>query len=62
MYGRVVETKAPIFFGNKEDWRKRGFYMESVVLPLSENGCEVTGLMEVVCPAKELTRTDLGTY
>jgi hypothetical protein len=62
VYGRVVETKAPIFFGNKEDWLERGFYMESVALPLSEHGREVTGLMEVVCPAQTLTRTDLETH
>jgi hypothetical protein len=54
VYGRVVETKKPLFLGNMEDWLERGFYMESVTLPLSDNGSAVTGLMEVVCPAKTL--------
>ena len=50
VYGRVVDTKAPLFFGNRENWLERGFYMESVTLPLSDNGFDVSGLMEVICP------------
>jgi hypothetical protein len=49
-YDRVVKMKAPLFLGNKEDWLERGFYMESVTLPLSDDGERVTALMEVVCP------------
>jgi len=51
-YGRVVNTKSPLFLGNKEDWLERGFYMESVALPLSDDGVRVTTLMEVVCPRR----------
>ena len=51
-YGRVVNTKSPLFLGNKEDWLERGFYMESVALPLSDDGERVTTLMEVVCPRR----------
>jgi len=54
VYGRVVSTKTPLFLGNMEDWLERGFYMESVTLPLSDDGELVTGLMDVVCPAKTL--------
>ena len=51
VYGTVVNTKAPLFLGNMEDWLDRGLYMESVTLPLSDNGAYVTGVMEVICPA-----------
>jgi hypothetical protein len=54
VYGTVVSTRKPLFLGNMEDWLERGFYMESVTLPLSDNGAYVTGLMEVICPVKTL--------
>jgi hypothetical protein len=51
VYGTIVDTKTPLFLENMEDWLQRGFYMESVTLPLSGNGAYVTGLMELICPA-----------
>lgn len=62
VYGRVVATKQPLFLGNMEDWLQRGFFMESVTLPLSEDGQTVTTLMEVVCPARTLMPGDLPRY
>jgi hypothetical protein len=62
IYGRVADTRSPVFIGNMEDWLERGFYMESVALPLSENGVDVTGIMEVICPAKALLPGEVGTY
>ena len=58
VYDRVVEARAPLFLGNMEDWLERGFYMESVALPLSDDGEMVTSLMEVVCPAKVLSLSE----
>ena len=54
VYDRVVDAREPLFLGSMEDWLERGFYMESVTLPLSDDGETVTSLMEVVCPAKIL--------
>ena len=62
VYGRVAETKKPLFLGNMEDWSERGFYMESVTLPLSDNGTDVTSLMEVVCPAKILDSRQISHH
>ena len=62
VYSRVVQSRAPLFLGSTEDWLQSGFYMESVTLPLSEDGENVSVLMEVICPAKTLRPGETFKY
>ncbi|MEZ5832560.1 MAG: PAS domain-containing protein [Dongiaceae bacterium] len=50
VYDRVVATKAPVFIANIAHWRDRGYRVEQVAMPLSNDGETVTGLMDVTLP------------
>lgn len=50
IYNRVVDTKAPMFIRNSEEWTDFGYLTESVTLPLSNDGERVTGLLDVIIP------------
>jgi hypothetical protein len=50
IYNRVVDNKAPVFIRNSEEWTNFGYLTESVTLPLSNDGEQVTGLLDVILP------------
>ncbi len=50
IYDRVVATAAPVFIANDAHWSDRGYRVEQVALPLSNDGKTVTGLMDVTLP------------
>jgi hypothetical protein len=52
IYNRVVDTRAPVFIRNSEEWRELGYIAESVTLPLSNDGERVTGLLDVIIPKR----------
>lgn len=50
IYNRVVDTAAPLFIRNSEEWTDFGYLTESVTLPLSNDGSQVTGLLDIIIP------------
>lgn len=60
IYDRVVATKAPVFIANLAHWRDRGYRVEQVALPLSNDGVTVTGIMDVTLPALMPIDSDVG--
>lgn len=60
IYNRAVDTLAPVFIANSEDWGQRGYLMQSATLPLSDDGLCVTGLMDVLIPTPTLIKRRHG--
>jgi len=50
IYDRVVATAAPVFIANDAHWSDRGYRVEQITLPLSNDGKVVTGLLDVTLP------------
>src|SRR5512144_1342771 len=50
IYNRVVTTKEPVFIANMAQWSDRGYRVEQVTMPLSNDGVTVHGLMDVTIP------------
>jgi hypothetical protein len=50
LYDRVVETRAPAFVANHEDWKGYDLQVNSVTLPLSTDGVRVDGILDAVFP------------
>jgi hypothetical protein len=51
IYRRVVESKAPLFLVNEEDWKGYPIRVTSVTLPLSSDGETVDAILDAVFPA-----------
>ena len=51
IYERVVQTRAPLFLVNEEDWKGYDIRMTSVTLPLSSDGTSVDAILDAVFPA-----------
>ena len=60
IYDRVVTAKAPLFIANTAHWLDRGYRVEQVALPLSNDGVTVTGIMDVTLPALASIDTEAG--
>ena len=52
LYGRVVAARAPVILAKEEDWAGVGMSVESVTLPLSNDGNRVDHLLDVVFPTE----------
>jgi hypothetical protein len=52
LYGRVVADRAPVILAKEEDWAGVGMSVESVTLPLSNDGARVDHLLDVVFPTE----------
>ena len=50
IYDRVVATAAPVFIANTAHWSDRGYRVEQLALPLSNDGKNVAGIMDVTLP------------
>ena len=48
IYQRVVETRAPMFVVNQEDWKGYDLQVESVTMPLSGDGARVDGILDAI--------------
>jgi hypothetical protein len=51
IYQRVVETRAPVFVVNQEDWKGYDLQVESVTMPLSGDGARIDGILDAVFTA-----------
>ena len=51
IYQRVLETRAPVFVVNHEDWKGYDLQVESVTMPLSSDGARVDGILDAVFTA-----------
>jgi hypothetical protein len=51
IYQRVVQSKAPLFLMNEEDWKGYDILVTSVSLPLSSDGETVDAILDAVFPA-----------
>ncbi|NJM92673.1 MAG: PAS domain-containing protein [Rhodospirillaceae bacterium] len=51
IYRRVVETRAPVFVVNQEDWKGYDLQVESVTMPLSGDGVRVDGILDAIFTA-----------
>jgi len=51
IYQRVLETSAPVFVVNQEDWKGYDLQVESVTMPLSSDGARVDGILDAVFTA-----------
>jgi hypothetical protein len=52
IYRQAGETSLPLFDLRQRQFRKSTYLLESAVLPLSDNGRFVTGLMDVTVPVE----------
>lgn len=60
IYDRVVTTRAPLFIANTAHWLDRGYRVEQVALPWSNDGITVTGIMDMTLPALASIDTAAG--
>jgi hypothetical protein len=52
LYQQVAQARGALFDCQERTFRSRSYLLESVILPLSDNGSLVTGLMEVYVPVE----------
>lgn len=50
LYDQVVATRAPLILAKEEDWADIGMSVESITLPLSNDGTRVDHLFDAVFP------------
>jgi hypothetical protein len=51
IYRRVLQTRAPVFMANHEDWKGYDLRVTSVTMPLSTDGVRIDGLLDAVFTA-----------
>jgi hypothetical protein len=51
IYQRVIETRAPVFVVNQEDWKGYDLQVNSVTMPLSSDGTRVDAILDAIFTA-----------
>ena len=51
IYRRVIETRAPVFVVNQEDWKGYDLQVNSVTMPLSSDGARVDAILDAIFTA-----------
>ena len=51
IYDRVIETRAPVFVVNQEDWKGYDLNVNSVTMPLSTDGARVDAILDAIFTA-----------
>jgi hypothetical protein len=51
IYQRVIETRAPVFVVNQEDWKGYDLQVNSVTMPLSSDGARVDAILDAIFTA-----------